>query len=58
MEALYMSPSEAGKRYSLSRKTIYEIMKIPESPRTLKVGSKRLIPIADWDRFMKDHFNS
>lgn len=56
MEAIYMSPHEAGERYNLSRKVIYELINMPESPRTLKVGHRRLIPIALWDEFMEEHF--
>ena len=58
MEALYMSPAEAGERYNLSRKVIYELINMPESPSTLKVGNRRLIPIAQWDEFMKEQFIS
>ncbi len=58
MEAIYMSPAQAGERYSLPRKTIYELMHMPESPNTLKVGRRRLIPVAEWDKFMKEQFQS
>lgn len=56
MEAIYMSPGEAGERYNLCRKVIYELINTPESPVTLKVGNRRLLPIAQWDEFMQKNF--
>ena len=57
MEALYMSPADAGKRYGVCRKMIYELINVPESPSTLKVGNRRLLPIAQWDEFMERTFS-
>ena len=56
LEPLYASPAEAAKRYGIARSTMYEIMNMPESPRTLKIGKSRLVPIADYDRFIKEYF--
>jgi len=36
--------------------TMYKIIKMPESPATLKVGSKRLLPIKAYDDFMEAQF--
>lgn len=52
MTPLYMSPSEAAKRYELARSTVYELIAMPEAPATLKVGQRRLIPISPMDKFM------
>lgn len=57
MESIYMTVNEAIERYSLSRKTIYELINLPESPKTLKVGRKRLIPIKEWDEFTREYFS-
>ena len=56
MEALYMSPADAGKRYGLARSTIYQIIELPEAPATLKVGARRLLPIKEYDAFMVSNF--
>lgn len=58
MEALYMSPAEAAKRYGICRKIIYELISMSESPPTLKIGNRRLIPIAQWDEFIKKQFET
>ena len=56
MESIYMSPAEAGKRYGLARSTIYLIIELPEAPKTLKVGSRRLLPIKEYDEFMQEQY--
>lgn len=56
IEPVYMSVTQAAERYSLGRDAIYEIIHIKDSPETLKVGSRRLLPIKDYDRFMREHF--
>ena len=53
MDKLYMSPTEAAQRYSLSKTTIYELLGLDDAPVTLKVGHRRLIPIKNMDDFMK-----
>lgn len=53
MDKLYMSPTEAAQRYSLSKTTIYELLGQDDAPVTLKVGHRRLIPIKNMDEFMK-----
>ena len=53
---LYMSVAQVAKRYGVSDYTIYGIVRMPESPTTLKVGAKRLLPIKDYDAFMGEQF--
>lgn len=55
-EPIYMSVAQAAERYSLKRDAIYEIMHIADAPETLKVGKRRLLPIKDFDVFMKEYF--
>ena len=52
MDKLYMSPTEAAQRYSLSKTMIYELLGQDDAPVTLKVGHRRLIPIKEMDAFM------
>lgn len=52
IEPIYMSIRESCERYGLSRKVIDEILHMPEAPQTLKVGSRRLLPIKEYDAFM------
>lgn len=56
MEPIYMTALDGSRRYRIARSTMYEIMNMPESPRTLKVGRTRLLPIAEYDKFMRQRF--
>jgi len=49
---LYMSVAQAAKRYSLSEFTMYEIIKMPDSPVPRRVGTKWLLPIREYDQFI------
>ena len=52
MEAIYMSPNDAAKRYGICRCIVYELLRMNEAPQTIKVGNRRLIPIREMDAFM------
>lgn len=56
-EPIYMSPLEAVERYSLGRTTIFELLRMPDCPTTLKVGNRRLIPIKEFDAFLISNFS-
>jgi len=55
-EPIYMSVDQAAARYGICRVNIYEILKMPECPATLKVGQRRLLPIGKFDAFMEEQF--
>lgn len=55
---IYMSVTDAAKRYGIGRTLMYEILAMNEAPKTLKLKSKRLLPIAEFDAFMADAFSS
>lgn len=57
MEAIYITPKEASVRYSICRQKIYELIAMPESPKTLKIGHSRLIPVKEWDKFIEETFS-
>lgn len=52
VEQIYMSVDEATRRYCVGKNTMYEIINYDGAPMTLKVGSRRLLPIKDYDKFM------
>ncbi|GEM_PF-3783111 len=56
METIYMSPADAAKRYGIGRNAIYDIMALPDSPPTLKIGQRRCLPVADYDKYIKETF--
>ena len=56
VDPIYMSATQACERYGISRETVYEIMRLTDAPQTLKVGSRRLLPIKDYDAFMRSQF--
>lgn len=56
MESIYMSPAEAAKRYGVGRNAIYDIMALPDSPPTLKIGQRRCLPVAAFDEFVEKTF--
>ena len=53
---IYMSVSDAARRYGIGRDLMYEIIGMNEAPATLKLRGKRLLPIAEYDRFMVEMF--
>ena len=57
VEPLYMSINEACERYAVKRNTMYDITKLDNAPATLKIGSRRVLPIRDYDNYMRTQFN-
>ena len=55
-EPIYMSIQQACERYNLGRTSIKEIMCLGDAPKTIKVGSRRLLPIKEYDAFMRAQF--
>lgn len=53
IEKIYMSPTEAAERYSLSLTGIYRILGLPDAPKCLKIGQRRLIPIKQFDAYIE-----
>ena len=49
---LYMSITDAAKRYGMSRNTLYELIALDGSPRVINLGAKRLLSIAEWDDYV------
>ncbi len=58
VKPIYMSVSDAARRYGIGRNLLYEIMAMNEAPETLKIGKKRLLPIAEYDKFFEDTFST
>lgn len=56
VEPIYMSAKQACERYGLSRDVIDKIINMADAPQTLKVGSRRLLPIKEYDTFMVCQF--
>lgn len=56
MLPIYMSIKEAAERYAISRSKVYELINSPESPATVKIDGRRLIPIAEYDEYIKTAF--
>lgn len=56
VEPIYMSVMQACVRYGLCRESIYEIMRMEDAPNTLNVGKRRLLPIKEYDAFMRLQF--
>jgi hypothetical protein len=53
---IYMSVSDAARRYGIGRDLMYELIGMNEAPATLKLKGKRLLPIAEYDKFMVEMF--
>ncbi len=53
---IYMSVSDAARRYGIGRDLMYEIIGMNEAPNTLKLRGKRLLPIKDFDEFIVEMF--
>jgi hypothetical protein len=53
---IYMSVSDAARRYGIGRDLMYEIIGMNEAPNTLKLRGKRLLPIKDFDAFIVEMF--
>ena len=56
MTPIYMSIKEATERYAISRSKVYELINSSESPATVKIDGRRLIPIAEYDDYIKEAF--
>lgn len=56
IERIYMSPNEAAERYGLCRSNIYAMLNLPDCPETLLVGRRRLLPIAEFDKYLKETY--
>lgn len=56
LSPIYMSIKDAAERYSISRSKVYELINAPESPATVKIDGRRLIPIAEYDEYIKTAF--
>ncbi|MBR4858824.1 MAG: helix-turn-helix domain-containing protein [Clostridia bacterium] len=56
MSPIYMSIKDAAERYSISRSKVYELINSPESPATVKIDGRRLIPIVEYDEYIKTAF--
>ena len=54
MQPIYMSVTDAVKRYSISRAYLYRLFAEENCPKIIKMGAKVLIPIADFDQFFRD----
>lgn len=52
---LYMSVSDALKRYGVSRSSLYLLFRESECPALKKFGKKTLIPVNEFDRFFEAH---
>ena len=53
IEKIYMSPAEAAERYGLSVTGIYRMLGLPDAPKCLKIGQRRLIPIKEFDTYIE-----
>lgn len=58
IKPIYMSVTDAAKRYGIARTLVYEIIAMNEAPETLKVGKKRLLPIEKYDEFIRETFST
>lgn len=56
MTPIFMSIKDATERYSISRSKVYELINAPEAPATVKIDGRRLIPIAEYDEYIKKAF--
>lgn len=51
MQPIYMSVTEAVKRYCICRAYLYRLFALEGCPKILKMGTKVLIPIKEFDEF-------
>lgn len=49
---LYMSVTDAAKRYGMCRNTLYELIALDNAPKVVTIGTKRMLPIAEWDNYI------
>lgn len=56
VDKIYMSVKEASNRYGLSRNLIYDIIHTEGAPYTLKVNARSLLPIKEYDAFMRENY--
>ena len=57
IEPKYMKTKDAATRYGIKIDGMREITKMPEAPLTLKVGQRRVLPIAEYDAFMVGQYS-
>jgi len=57
VEETHMSIEQAAARYGIGKTGLFEILKMPEAPKGLKIGQRRVLPIADFDAFMVGQFS-
>ena len=55
---LYMSITDAAKRYGMCRTTFYDLMALDNAPKVVTIGTKRMLPIAEWDAYIRDFDNA
>lgn len=55
---LYMSITDAAKRYGMCRTTFYDLMALDNAPKVVTIGAKRMLPIAEWDAYIRDFNNA
>ena len=55
---LYMSITDAAKRYGMCRTTFYDLMVLDNAPKVVTIGAKRMLPIAEWDAYIRDFSNT
>lgn len=53
-EPLTVPPAEGARRLGVSRATFYELLRAGEL-RSFKVGARRLVPVAEIDRYIVSH---
>jgi len=56
IEPVYMSVEQASRRYGICKDLVREIYAMPEAPAKIRVGSRILIPIKEFDVFFGSHF--
>lgn len=55
---LYMSITDAAKRYGMCRTTFYDLMVLDNAPKVVTIGAKRMLPIAEWDSYIRSFVNT
>lgn len=51
IEQLYISISDACKRYGIGRTTLYQLFQLNGCPPVQKLGGKTLLKVKDFDEF-------
>lgn len=53
VEKLYMTVTEACRRYGIGRTSLYSLFALEECPTLRKFGNKTLIPVREFDAFFE-----